>query len=164
MGFSRQEYQNGFPCPPPGDLPDPGTDWVTCFAGGFFTTEPRYTFHHEHWHLQTGKICDSKTSKQLVQSHPVGEWWSQFLNTALPVREVGALIKHILGWDIDISSQSTTFTHIKGQGNVKWLTLLLLNDVYLINLWRIIVMIKCVIKPSEPCQHIVNLCDYQWSY
>ena len=23
MGFSRQEYWNGFPCPPPGDLPDP---------------------------------------------------------------------------------------------------------------------------------------------
>ena len=24
MGFSRQ-YWSGFPCPPPGDLPDPGT-------------------------------------------------------------------------------------------------------------------------------------------
>ena len=23
MGFSRQEYWNGLPCPPPGDLPDP---------------------------------------------------------------------------------------------------------------------------------------------
>ena len=23
-GFSRQEYWSGFPCPPPGDLPDPG--------------------------------------------------------------------------------------------------------------------------------------------
>ena len=22
MGFSRQEYWNGMPCPPPGDLPD----------------------------------------------------------------------------------------------------------------------------------------------
>ena len=26
MGFSRQEYQNGSPCPPPGDLPDPGIE------------------------------------------------------------------------------------------------------------------------------------------
>ena len=25
MGFSRQGYQSGFPCPPPGDLSDPGT-------------------------------------------------------------------------------------------------------------------------------------------
>ena len=24
MGFSRKEYWNGLPCPPPGDLPDPG--------------------------------------------------------------------------------------------------------------------------------------------
>ena len=24
MGFSRQEYWSGVPCPPPGDLPDPG--------------------------------------------------------------------------------------------------------------------------------------------
>ena len=26
MGFSRQEYQNGFPFPPPGDLPNPGIE------------------------------------------------------------------------------------------------------------------------------------------
>ena len=24
MGFSREEYWSRFPCPPPGDLPDPG--------------------------------------------------------------------------------------------------------------------------------------------
>ena len=24
MGFSRQEHWNGLPCPPPGDLPNPG--------------------------------------------------------------------------------------------------------------------------------------------
>ena len=24
MGFSRQEHWSGLPCPPPGDLPDPG--------------------------------------------------------------------------------------------------------------------------------------------
>ena len=27
MGFSRQEYWSGLPCPPPGSLPDPGIDW-----------------------------------------------------------------------------------------------------------------------------------------
>ena len=26
MGFSRQEYRSGLPCPPPGDLPDPGIE------------------------------------------------------------------------------------------------------------------------------------------
>ena len=24
VGFSRQEYWSGLPCPPPGDLPNPG--------------------------------------------------------------------------------------------------------------------------------------------
>ena len=26
MGFSGQEYWSGLPCPPPGDLPDPGIE------------------------------------------------------------------------------------------------------------------------------------------
>ena len=26
MGFSRQECWSGWPCPPPGDLPDPGIE------------------------------------------------------------------------------------------------------------------------------------------
>ena len=26
MGFSRQEYWSGLPCPPPGDLPNPGME------------------------------------------------------------------------------------------------------------------------------------------
>ena len=44
MGFSRQEHWSGLPCPPLGDLPDPGTELVSLLsptlAGGFFTTEP----------------------------------------------------------------------------------------------------------------------------
>ena len=43
MGFSRQEYWGGLPCPPPGDLPDPGIETMSlkspALAGGFFTTE-----------------------------------------------------------------------------------------------------------------------------
>ena len=42
MGFSRQEYWSGLPCPPPGDLPNP---WIKptslkspALADGFFTT------------------------------------------------------------------------------------------------------------------------------
>ena len=42
MGFSRQECWSGLPCPPPGDLPDPGNEPVSlrspALAGGFFTT------------------------------------------------------------------------------------------------------------------------------
>ena len=42
-GFSRQEYWSGLLFPSPGDLPDPGTEpvsYISCIAGGFFTTEP----------------------------------------------------------------------------------------------------------------------------
>ena len=41
MGFPRQEYWRGLPCPPPGDLPDPGTESASpALAGEFFTTVP----------------------------------------------------------------------------------------------------------------------------
>ena len=37
-GFPRQEYWSGLPCPPPGDLPDPGIEPASpAAAGGFFT-------------------------------------------------------------------------------------------------------------------------------
>ena len=40
--ISRQEYWSRFPCPPPGDLPNPGTEPVSlrssALAGRFFTT------------------------------------------------------------------------------------------------------------------------------
>ena len=42
MGFSRQEYWSGLPCPPLEDLPDPGVEPMSlnspALAGGFFTT------------------------------------------------------------------------------------------------------------------------------
>ena len=42
MESSRREYWNGLPCPPPGDLPDPGIKPVSpvspTLAGGSFTT------------------------------------------------------------------------------------------------------------------------------
>ena len=42
LGFSRQDYWSGLPCPSPGDLPDPRIEYVSlmapALAGGFFTT------------------------------------------------------------------------------------------------------------------------------
>ena len=42
MGFSRQEYWSGLPCPPSGDLPNPGIEpkalMFPALAGSFFTT------------------------------------------------------------------------------------------------------------------------------
>ena len=42
MEFSRQESWNGLPCPPPGDLPEPGIEPMSLMplvlAGRFFAT------------------------------------------------------------------------------------------------------------------------------
>ena len=42
MGFSRQEYWSGLPCPPPGDFLHPGMESMSlappALAGGFFNT------------------------------------------------------------------------------------------------------------------------------
>ena len=44
IGFFRQEYWSGLPCPPPGDLPDPWIEPASlmspALAGEFFTIEP----------------------------------------------------------------------------------------------------------------------------
>ena len=42
MGFSKQEYYSGLPCPPPGYIPDLGMEPASLMspvlAGGFFIT------------------------------------------------------------------------------------------------------------------------------
>ena len=44
MGFSRQDYWSGLPCPSPGDLPDPGIEPQSlvspALVGAFFTSLP----------------------------------------------------------------------------------------------------------------------------
>ena len=54
LGFSKQEYWSEFPCPPPGDLPDPGTEPTSllspALAGGFFTTSTT-------WEAQAAGQC-----------------------------------------------------------------------------------------------------------
>ena len=47
MGFSRQEYWSGLPCPPPGALPDPEIEPTSLMspvlAGRFFITHTTFT-------------------------------------------------------------------------------------------------------------------------
>ena len=45
MEFSREEYWSRLPCPPPGDLLNPGIEPVSLMSsalvGGFFIAEPQ---------------------------------------------------------------------------------------------------------------------------
>ena len=40
MGFPRQERWSGLPFPPPGDLPNPGSNQSLLLGSGCFITEP----------------------------------------------------------------------------------------------------------------------------
>ena len=64
MGLSQQ-YWCGFPCPPPGDLPNPGIEPTSpAPAGRFFTTEPpsRHLIN-DYWTLERhpGLISNTHT-------------------------------------------------------------------------------------------------------
>ena len=56
MGFSRQECWSGLPCPPPGDLPDPGIEIVSLMSpalvGGFFMTSITWEAQRVNKYLQ----------------------------------------------------------------------------------------------------------------
>ena len=52
MDFSKQEYWSGLPCPPPGDLPDPGIEpesfMFPVLAAGCFTPSTTWKTPTEH--------------------------------------------------------------------------------------------------------------------
>ena len=69
-GIFQQEYWSVLPCPPPGDLPDPGIEPTSvtapALAGKFFTTSATWedpvqpnkqTFFQKREKLVKGKIC-----------------------------------------------------------------------------------------------------------
>ena len=68
MGFSRQEYRSGLPCPSPGDLPDSGIKPLSlttpALASGFFTTRAT-------WEAQ---MRDSYLKEQVLKRTPLKEY------------------------------------------------------------------------------------------
>ena len=104
MGFSRQEYLSGLPCPPPGDLPDPGIKLVSlmspALAGGFFITSATWQaivhqfqfqfsrsvvsdslWPHELQH--TRSPCPSPTSGVYPNSCPLSRWCHPTISSAV---------------------------------------------------------------------------------
>ena len=78
MGFPRQEYWNGLQFSSPGDLPDPGIEFMSpALAGGFLTTKPpgkpneMYTSVKMWYHLRTPlqKIWNSHQQTILYSLH-----------------------------------------------------------------------------------------------
>ena len=57
MGFSRPEYWSGLPCPPPGDLPDPGIE-PTCLTSPALTS--RFFSSSTTWEAHIWLTTDQK--------------------------------------------------------------------------------------------------------
>ena len=71
MGFFRQEYWSGWPCPPPGDLPDPGIEPESltspALAGGFFTTRATWEIQSLQLTLTLLSILHTLTRYMLTE-------------------------------------------------------------------------------------------------
>ena len=61
MGFSWQECWSGLPCPPPGDLPNPGTEPLSlmsaALASGFLTPSATWEEEDVHTLLLSSRFC-----------------------------------------------------------------------------------------------------------
>ena len=76
MGFSRQEQQGGLPCPPPGYLPNPGTEPTYLMspplAGGFFTSSATWEAHvHIHIYIHGFELLPSTALFWLLSGLPI---------------------------------------------------------------------------------------------
>ena len=108
LGFSRQEYWNGLPYPPPGDLPNPGIEPVSfmspALAGRFFTTGATWEAPGRVLHKlslvpsQPGVACVLfwESSRQPVRSllGPLAD----SLNSLCVQMPVWSLIQSCAGW------------------------------------------------------------------
>ena len=79
MGFSRQKYWSGLPCPPPGDLYNPEikpSSLVSpALAGVFFTTSATWEAHEIIENMYVGLCPGSwhRVSETLVTTWMIGE-------------------------------------------------------------------------------------------
>ena len=82
MGFSRQENWSGLPCPPSGELLDPGIEprcpVSPALAGGFFITKPS----------GNSKSKSQTLPRNLLFTSSRERWWSSLRDRARPREEL----------------------------------------------------------------------------
>ena len=85
MRFPRQEYWSGLPCPPPGELPNPGIEPTFPAASA----------------LQMGSLLLASMVAQLVKNPPaMWESWVRSLGWKDPLEKGSATHSSILAWRI----------------------------------------------------------------
>ena len=77
MGFSRQEYWSGLPCPPPGDPPNPGIEPTSlmspALAAGFFTTSAILETLNTVLTVKSKAVVWVQHGRKCISCAP---WWS----------------------------------------------------------------------------------------
>ena len=108
MGFSRQEYYRGLPCPPPGDLPNPGIKSTSltspALTGGFFTTSATWETRSLSKRLLIAFICQGW--KQKLWSTHYSIWAYELMNR---------------DWCCDSRKQKGVYLEGKGRVSLFWL-------------------------------------------
>ena len=169
MGFSRQESWSGLPCPPPGDLPDPGIECASltspALAGGFFTTTTTCEALSIHstclWSIHNTRFLDIFFKSHFYPTAPFLAFFfndrlkylpnSWFLNMDYP----GVCV----GWFAFVCLTSLTLTWVSwrwGLHNVSWISqsftaIILCDTLWISALWDLYSCEICktvIITPS----------------
>ena len=95
MGFSRQEYWDRLPFPPPGNLPDPGIKPVSlkspALAGQLLTTSTTWEAHLAHTRLKNSKCLQGLIPFGGSQEESVSWLFNFQLPEAIPISWLVAL-------------------------------------------------------------------------
>ena len=105
MGFSRQKYWSALPCPPPGDLLEPGIEPASlmspALAGRFFTTNTTWITYGAY------PNCERRT--QFI-------WTFLIPSVARKLYELVSLNLFLLGWGSQERFHTPPFTLTGGLG------------------------------------------------
>ena len=105
VGFSSKEHWTGLPCPPPGDLPEPGIKpgslTSPVLAGELFTTSTTWEA------LELGGLTDIYLSRWVLGD--LLDWF--FVETLLPIRVRGTHDRRVLRrglhfWEVSLEVSS----------------------------------------------------------
>ena len=138
--FPRQDYWNRLPFPFPRDFPNPGIfpTFVSCIAGGFFTTEPLGKFYLYQYNsdttLKMKALFNIGVESGDVLGAP-GEEWSQIISDLSVWRLSRTSCFH---------SQPQTFLYIIVQNSIKYL----LPAVIMLQI-RALIFPGCLLKANK---------------